>query len=194
MMKKNILMVAFGIAMMLLSSCGSSKGAAEETKGRVRRTVDPVYRLAKEEGANLRAASSAISSLEDVALENAENAAVTLLASRIESSIIGVRERFNKSNQVDTRNLTEQQVTNYLQTYVAQKLSYKVIGEPSIYDNPDGTITAYVCVELTTPTEKILEDAYDKLTQDEILQTEFDKKKFVEENKEELKKLRDKTL
>ena len=70
-------------------------------------------------------------------------------------------------------------------------IEYNLNGDP-IYDNTDKTITAYVCVELTTPTDKILEDAYDKLTQDEILQTEFDKKKFVEENKEELKKLRDK--
>lgn len=192
-MKKKLLLMAFSVAIMLMSSCGSSKQVAsvsESNAGRTRRTVDPTYTLAKQEGTNLRAASSATSSLEDVALENAENAAVTLLASRLESAIIGVRERFNKTNQLDKKNLTEQQVTNYMQTFVAQKLSYKIIGEPSIYDNPDGTITTYVCVELTTPTDKILEDAYDKLTEDEILHTEFDKQRFVKENKEELDKLK----
>lgn len=204
-MKKNFLVMAFGMVVMLMISCGggTTKSVAESdyyrnpkkdapAATRVRRTVDPTYTLAKQEGANLRAASSATSALEDVALENAENAAVTLLASRLESAIIGVRERFNKTNQAQTKNFTEQQVQNYMKTYVAQKLSYKVIGEPSIYDNVDKTVTAYVCVELTTPTQKILEDAYDKMTQDEILQTELDKKQFVEENKEELKKLQNK--
>ncbi|MBR0038348.1 MAG: hypothetical protein IJP70_12030 [Bacteroidales bacterium] len=172
-------------------SCGSKK-AAVDTAGRVRRTVDPTYQLAQKEGKNLRAASSATSSLEDVALENAENAAVALLAGRIQSAIIGVRDRYNKTNQIDNRGLTEQEVQNHVKTYISQVLSYKVIGEPSIYDNPDKTITAYVCIELTQTTDKLLDDAYNRLTQDEILQTDFDRQKFIEENKEELKKLQGK--
>lgn len=202
-MKKGIIL-AMGIAAILLTSCGASRKAEnggdynpkKESSAvkRVRRTVDPTYKLAREEGENLRAASSAISTLEDVALENAENAAVSLLAGRIESAIIGVRERFNKTNQVGNRTLTSQQVQNYMKTLVAQKLSYKVIGEPSIYDNDDQdrTITAYICIELTTSTKEILGDAYDKMVKDGVLQTEIDKNQFVKENEEELKKLREK--
>ncbi len=203
-MNTNKIFMCLGLAAIMMEGCGTTKTVVapattnttprQETPAptRVRRDVDPVYTLAKQEGANLRAASSATAFMEDVALENAENAAASLIASRLESAIIAVRERFNKTNQVNYKSLTEQQVQNYTKTFVSQKISYKVIGEPSVYDNPDRSITAYVCVELRTPTKQILEDAFDKMTEDEVLKTEFDKKRFVDENMEELKKLQNK--
>lgn len=156
---------------------------------RQRRTVDPMYTLAKQEGDRLRSAQSATSHLEDVALDNAENAAAQALASRLETAIMGVRDRYNRTSQVNNQVLTEQDAQNHIKSYFAQKISYVVIGEPSIYDNPNGTITAYVCVEMKTKTEDVLSEAYDNLTREGVIAVEYDKKKFVEENKEELKKL-----
>lgn len=199
-MKKFFLFAAAAAATIMLASCGSTKqvvyGDVDNVEyapeGRTRRSVDPTYTLAKNEGAYLRAAQSATSFLEDVALENAEAAAAQALASRIETAIYGVRERFNKNNQLNAKIHTEQAVKNYIKSTVSQVISYKVIGEPSIYDNPDNSITAYVCVELITDTETLLNKTYDTLTQDEMLSTEFERTKFVEENKEELKKLQGK--
>ena len=156
---------------------------------RQRRAVDPTYTLAKQEGTNLRAAQSATSHLEDVAMENAESAAAQLLASRLETAIMGIRERYNQNTQVNNKTMTEQNAQNLVKNYFAQKIRYTIVGEPSIYDNPDGTITVYVCVELNTKTEDLLSEAYDTLTREDVIAVEYDKKKFIEDNKEELKKL-----
>lgn len=190
-----------------LCSCGGSKKVANSdyynnpqgyvqsgqqqtvNQTRQRRTVDPMYTLAKQEGDRLRSAQSATSHLEDVALDNAENAAAQALASRLETAIMGVRDRYNRTSQVNNQVLTEQDAQNHIKSYFAQKISYVVIGEPSIYDNPNGTITAYVCVEMKTKTEDVLSEAYDNLTREGVIAVEYDKKKFIEENKEELKKL-----
>lgn len=209
-MKKFSFLAAVAFA-ALLCSCGGSKQMAnagyynnpypqqqqyvsqqqQQSVGqtRQRRTVDPMYTLAKQEGDRLRSAQSATSHLEDVALDNAENAAAQALASRLETAIMGVRDRYNRTSQVNNQVLTEQDAQNHIKSYFAQKISYVVIGEPSIYDNPNGTITAYVCVEMKTKTEDVLSEAYDNLTREGVIAVEYDKKKFVEENKEELKKL-----
>lgn len=206
----------FAVSVVLactLSSCGGSKQMANAGyynnpypqqqqyvpqqqqqpigQTRQRRTVDPMLTLAKQEGERMRAAQSATAYLEDVALENAESAAAQLLASRLETAVVGVRERYNKNTQVNTKTMTEQDAQNHIKSYFAQKISYTVIGEPSIYDNPDGTITAYVCVEMRDRTEELLGEAYDNLSRDEVIAVEFDKKKFVEENQNELKKLQE---
>lgn len=202
-MKKINLLVSL-VLVVLLSSCGGSKQVADagyynnpqgyvkpQQQTRQRRTVDPTYTLAKQEGERMRAAQSATAYLEDVALENAESAAAQALAARLETAVVGVRDRYNKNTQVKKKTKTEQEAQNSIKNYFAQKISYTVIGEPSIYDNPDGTITAYVCVELRDRTEDLLSKAYDELSRDEVIAVEFDKKKFIEENKEELKKLQE---
>ena len=202
-MKKFSILVAV-VSMSLFSSCGSNKQVVNAdyynnpqgvmqsgTQSRQRREVDPTYTLAKQEGDRMRAAQSATSHLEDVALENAENAAAQALASRLETAIIGVRERYNKNTQVNNKTMTEQNAENIIKSYFAQKISYVVIGEPSLYDNPDGTITAYVCVEMKTKTEDVLSETYDDLTREGVLAVDFDKKQFIEENKSELKKLQE---
>ena len=190
-----------------LCSCGGSKKVANSdyynnpqgyvqsgqqqtvNQTRQRRTVDPMYTLAKQEGERMRATQSATSHLEDVALDNAESAAAQALASRLETAIMGVRDRYNRTTQVNNQVMTEQDAQNHVKSYFAQKISYVVIGEPSIYDNSNGTITAYVCVEMKTKTEDVLSEAYDNLTREGVIAVEYDKKKFIEENKEELKKL-----
>lgn len=201
-MKKINFLVATALV-ALLSSCGGSKQVADagyynnpqgnmQQPQRQRRTVDPTYTLAAQESDKMRAAQSATAYLEDVALENAEVAAAQALAARLETAVIGVRDRYNKNNQVNAKAMTEQDVQNSVKSYFAQRVSYTVIGEPSIYDNPDGTITAYVCVEMKDRTEAVLGKAYDTLSREEIIAVEFDKNKFIEENKEELKKLQEK--
>lgn len=192
--KQFVFVSLLGLLIPFMASCGSSKNMQDQNEtsvpGRTRRTVDPTYKLAAQETDKLRAAQSATSYLEDIALENAEAAAVTALASRLESAITGVRERFNRTSQINEKTMTKQDINNEIKTFISQRVQYKVIGEPSIYDNADKSITVYVCVELCEKTEKILEEAYDALTRDEIISIEYDKKKFIEDNKKELERLK----
>lgn len=207
MKKKNLVTAALSVMLLALTSCGGSKAVAQDdNRGinpkkesaaatRVRRTIDPTYKLAKEEKDRLRAAQSATSYLEDVAMENAENAAVQAIASRLETAVVGIRERYNSNKQANAKVLTYQEVQNHLKSYIAQKLSYRVVGEPSVYDNTDKTVTVYVCVELKATTQEILENLYDKMEEEDIMEKgAVDKQKFIEENKEELEKLKNKVL
>lgn len=204
----------FGLLIFSMFSCGSSKNSQNEmmmqmmqqmmqqqlqnqqqnqqqnvSQGPKLRESNPVYKLAAQESDKLRAAQSATSYLEDVALENAENAAVIALASRLETAIAGVRERYNRSSQSNGKTMTSQDANNEIKSYISRKLSYVVIGEPAVYDNPDKTITVFVCVEMREKTEKVLEEAYESLTREGVIAIEYDKKRFIEDNKEELKKL-----
>lgn len=197
-MSKSFKFMVMGIIFIMLTACGSTKQtlpyyerATEQgsVKGSTLRESNPVLRLAKEQGNSLRAAQSSTARIEDVALENAENAAAQALASRLESAIYGIRERFNQNNQIDDKNLTEEQTRNLIRTKIKQSISYKVIGEPAIYDNSDGTVTIWVCVELTKPTEQILNDAYKSLTDDEIIKMNYDRDQFVKDVKDELDQL-----
>lgn len=79
-----------------------------------------------------------------------------------------------------------------MENAVSQKVSTKLIGVPEVYDASDGSVQVYVCVELQKPTNEVLGEVYDQLTKDEILGTDYDKMKFIEDNKERLKELRDK--
>ena len=57
----------------------------------------------------------------------------------------------------------------------------------------DATVQVYVCVELQKPTDQVLGEIYDQLTQDEILGTDYDKQKFIQDNKDRLQELREKS-
>ena len=183
-------------SIMLFASCGSSKSKLEsytryDGEGGMQKSVlresNPVLRLANDKNAlSLRAAQSARSMLEDVALENAENAAVQTLASRIESAVEGVRERFNETNQIDSKTMTQQQVRNLITTKINQKISYRVVGEPAIYDNTDGSVTVWVCVELVKPTDNFLSDLYDDLTKDDIISIDYRRDKFAQDMKDQI--------
>lgn len=196
-MKVKVFFFALFSAIMFVS-CGSSKAQLEsytryDGDGRQQKSVlresNPVLRLVNDKNAtSLRAAQSSRSMLEDVALENAENAAVQALASRIESAVEGVRERFNENNQIDNKTLTEQQIRNLITTKIKQRVSYNIVGEPAIYDNTDGSVTVWICVELSKPTDKFLSDLYDDLTKDDVIGIDYRRDKFIQDIKEGMRK------
>ena len=104
-MKKTFFAVSCVLA-FTLCSCGGSKQVAnagyynnpypqqqQQSATRQRRTVDPTYTLAKQEGDRMRAAQSATSHLEDVELENAESAVKKIVA--LHHPLRSARSKFN---------------------------------------------------------------------------------------------------
>jgi low affinity Fe/Cu permease len=59
-----------------------------------------------------------------------------------------------------------------------------------VYDLSDGTVSVYVCVELVKPTDEVIGDVYDELTRDEVIGIDYDKQKFIKDNRERLEELR----
>ena len=114
------------------------------------------------------------------------------LANYLEASIVSLTKEYHKKAQVNAKKYSETNFERYVETEVAQTVSTRMIGTPEIYDASDATVQVYVCVELQKPTDQVLGDIYDQLTQDEILGTDYDKMKFIQDNKDRLQELREK--
>lgn len=189
----------------MLSSCGSSKKAAadnyynnprksgttaqpEETK----RETKEVDRLVAAETTNMRAVGIGNDFEEKYARREALRDGQATLASYLETVIVGLTNEYHKKATANQKKFSETNLEEYVETSVAQKISTKMIGVPEVYDLSDGTVRVYICVELSKPTDKVLGDIYDQMTSDEVIGTDYDKQKFIEDNKDRLRELREK--
>lgn len=200
-MKKTIIFSALCLAALMLGSCGSSKKAAADNyysnpKGTVaqptlkKREVREVDKLAAAETNKMRAVGIGNDYDEKEARREAIQDAQSILAGYLETCIVSLTEEYHKKAQVTSKKYSETNLERYVEAAVAQKVSSHMIGTPEVYDASDGTVQVYVCVELQKTTEQVLGDMYDQLTEDEILGTDYDKMKFIQDNKERLQELR----
>ncbi|MDR1226066.1 MAG: hypothetical protein LBK47_04115 [Prevotellaceae bacterium] len=187
-MKRNVTVaMGFALCALCITSCGGSKvtQVTNQTK-RTQRVTDECITLSEQESSHLRAYGTATAFNENVAVENAEFDAATKLAQRMEFAVEGVRSRYNQTANKGLARAEEQIQKNRLTQYIAQSVKgYKVI-KTSMWDRADGGIDAYVCVEMTAPTDNLAGNVYDSLRRDDILGIEFDRAKFIEETKEGL--------
>ncbi len=181
-MKKFQLITATLVTLVLVS-CGSSQ--KNVASGEYYET--PFATMARQENGSLRSVGSARSFIEDVAAENAESNALSQLASRLATAVTINRDRYDKNTQGNTKVATEQEIQNHVVQFVDNlHLSYNVIGGPKFRKESDGSITAYVCIELTKNVESIAGQLYDTLTREEILSIDYDREKFINEYKNDL--------
>lgn len=202
-MKKKIIIPALCFAALMLGSCGSSKKATadnyysnpkEKTAQPTlkKREVREVDKLAAAETNKMRAVGIGNDFDEKEARREAIQDAQNTLAGYLESCIVSLTQEYHKKAQANAKKYSETNLERYVETAVSQKVSSKMIGTPEVYDASDGTVQVYVCVELQKPTDNVLGEMYDQLTQDEILGTDYDKMKFIQDNKDRLQELRDK--
>ena len=206
-MKKTMLFLMFSVTMMLISSCGSSKKATADnyysnpqrqegfkkiTEGPKRETKE-IEKIAAAEIDNLRAVGIGNDTEEKYAKREAIRDAYNTLAGFLETAVINLAKEYHKRATVDSKKYSETNLEEYVETSVAQKIGKNhLIGLPETYEMSDGTVNVYVCIELDNTKEQVLGDLYDQLTKDEILGTDYDKQKFIQDNKDELDKLRKK--
>lgn len=195
------------LAALLSTSCGSSKKAAADNyyvdpnpkkEGMLKqptekkRDLKEVEKLAATESANMRAVGIG----NDFDLKYARREAIrdgqNTLAGFLETTIINLTKEYHKKATANTKKFSETNLEEYVETSVAQTISTRVVGTPETYDLSDGSIRVYVCVELSTPTKDVLSNVYDQMSQDEILGTDYDKTKFIEDNMNQLDQLREK--
>lgn len=198
-MKKNVMLIALGAIVVLMSACGSSKKVSDDyydapTKKitEKKREVREVDRLAAEKTDRLRAVGTGNDMDEKYARREALRDGQTILAGYLETAIIELTNEHHKKAQANDKKFSETSLDDYVETSVAQKISTKMVGLPEVYDKSDGTVSVYVCVELTTTTEQVLGELHDQMTRDEVLAADYDKQKFIEDNKKRLEELREK--
>lgn len=205
-MAKKIILPAFCLMALVFSSCGSSrKGAADNyyvnpnPKKEIpaaqptlkKRDVKEVDKLAAAETDKLRAVGLGNDYEEKEARREALRDAQNTLAGYLETCIVNLTQEYHKKATVNTKKYAETNLESYVETAVSQKVSTRMIGVPEVYDAADGTVQVYVCVELQKPTDQVLGEVYDQLTKDEILGTDYDKMKFIQDNKDRIQELRD---
>ncbi len=197
-MKKSILTLTLGAIVVLMGACGSKKSGDDyyNDPGRKltekKREVREVDKLAAEEKDRMRAVGLGNDADEKYARREALRDGQTILAGYLETAIVAVTTEYHKKATANAKKFSESNLEEYVETNVAQKVGTKMVGVPDIYDKSDGTVSVYVCVELTKTTDQLLEQMYDQMTEDEVLGTDYDKQKFIEENKKRLEELREK--
>lgn len=198
-MTKNVFVSALCFMALMLASCGSSKKTTADNyysktaqPTLKKREVREVDKLAAAETDKMRAVGIGNDFEEKDARKEAIRDAQNTLAGYLETSIINITQEYHKKSTANGKKFSETNLESYIESTVAQKVSTKMIGLPEVYDASDATVQVYVCVELQKPTEKVLGEIYDQLTKDEILGIDYDKMKFIQDNKERIQELREK--
>lgn len=203
-MKKTSIL-ALGAIVALLSACGSSKNASSDyynnpsRKARVapelkeeKREVREVDKLAAKETDKMRAVGIGNDVDEKYARREAIRDGQATLAGYLETAIVALTTEYHKKAGTNAKKFSEANIEEMVEMAVAQKVTSRMIGVPEVYDVSDGTVSVYVCVELSTPTEKVLEEVYDGLSRDGVIGTDYDKQKFIQDNNARINELREK--
>lgn len=201
-MTKKIFAYALSL-MLMLGSCGSQKKVAannyySEPQAPVsqptlkKREIREVDKLVAKETDKMRAVGLGNDYDEKEARKEALRDGQATLAGYLETAIVSLTQDYHKKASANNKKFSESETEVFVETAVSQKVSTRIVGVPEIYDAADGTVQVYVCVELQKPTNEIIGEVYDQLTKDEILGADYDKMKFIQDNKDRLQELRDK--
>ena len=203
-MTKTNFALALWLMALVFASCGSNKKATADNyySDSVQRTAQPtlkkrevreVDKLAAAETDKMRAVGLGNDFDEKEARREALMDAKSTLAGYLETTVVSLIQEYHKKAQVNAKKYSETNIERFVEATVSQKVSTKMIGTPEVYDASDASVQVYVCVELQKPTDQVLGEIYEQLTQDEILGTDYDKMKFIQDNKERLQELREKS-
>lgn len=202
-MTKKIFAYALSL-MLMLGSCGSQKKVAannyySEPQAPVsqptlkKREIHEVDKLVAKETDKMRAVGLGNDYDEKEARNEAIRDAKATLAGFLETAIVGLTQDYHKKATANGKKYSESNLQGLIETAISQNIkNTRIVGVPEVYDAADGTVQVYVCVELQKPTNEIIGDVYDELTKDDVLGTDYDKMKFIQDNKDRLQELREK--
>lgn len=150
-----------------------------------KRQDDECITLANTQSDALRAYGEGSSYIENIALSNAEADAVTRLVGQLKTAVLGARETYANSNQLNQKKMDEQRVEGLIKQFIAGSSGYRII-KTSIYDVNDGTIKCYVCIEQRMSKNEMSQKLTNYLSNEDVLGIEFDKERFANSIKDEL--------
>ena len=191
-MKTNKLtsMVFAGAMLFFVVGCGSSKKVATipATVGMTKVSVPlsgTEYQTNKE---YFRAKSSGKSPDMATAKKIALNNAKTEIAGLIQSTIKSVTDNYTNQRSIANAQDFENKFENLSREVVSQKLSdITIIGE-EVFKDQMGTVEYWVAIAISK--ETILNGITSKISQDQKLQIDYDKKKYEETFNAEMEKMK----
>lgn len=111
------------------------------------------------------------------------------IAGYIERAIIEITDDYHNRTTNNQLKVSKSKLEEFVRTTLAQKISTTPIGLPEVYDLSDGTVRVYVCAELNTETSKIVEETYDEMVKEKIIEVDNDKDKFLNSIMNEIDRL-----
>lgn len=160
-----------------------------------KREVDECILLANTEDANkYRAYGTATSYQESYALQNAEANAVTAMVQRMQTAVEGARQFYNKDANINAKKMTEGDAQGIITQYIAGLCkNYRVI-KTNLYDLSDGSVQCYVCIEMRSTKEELLDTVENALSKDELISIDYDKERFMNSIKQGLEDYKNKQM
>jgi hypothetical protein len=187
MKSKNLIIPSLMIAMVLSATSCKTPQNIEKTTGAVEISVpfsdskyktDKDYFRAKNIGKSIDLATS-----KKIALQNAKSE----LAGNIQSIMKAVTDQYTNSSKVDDKENFENKFEELSRDVVNQTLSDVRIMDEKIFKETDGKYSYWVAIE--TSKQSILEGVTAKVSKNEKLQLDYDKKKFEEVFNSEMEKM-----
>ena len=187
MKSQNLIIPSLMIAMVLSTTSCKTPQNIEKTTGAVEISVpfsdskyktDKDYFRAKNIGKSIDLATS-----KKIALQNAKSE----LAGNIQSIMKAVTDQYTNSSKVDDKENFENKFEELSRDVVNQTLSDVRIMDEKIFKETDGKYSYWVAIE--TPKQSILEGVTAKISKNEKLQLDYDKKKFEEIFNSEMEKM-----
>lgn len=181
---KTLAIILFAI---LINSCASKKNTnGSDSKDVVIELPCSGYEYETTKGV-FRASQSALSTNLSLSREKALLSAKRTLASMIGSTVKAVTDRYAQDRTIGANSEFSEKFENLTREVVDQKLQgVKKICEIT-KQKPDGRYNTFVAIELNT--EDMFEGLESKLSKNEKLRQDYDKKKFEEIFNKEMSKL-----
>ena len=187
MKSKKSIIPSLMIAMVLSTTSCKTPQNIEKTTGAVEISVpfsdskyktDKDYFRAKNIGKSIDLATS-----KKIALQNAKSE----IAGNIQSIMKAVTDQYTNSSKVDDKENFENKFEELSRDVVNQTLSDVRIMDEKIFKETDGKYSYWVAIE--TSKQSILEGVTAKVSKNEKLQLDYDKKKFEEIFNSEMEKM-----
>jgi hypothetical protein len=168
---------------LTITSCKSKKSVQ---KGSTEVTVPLAGKEYQSDKEYFRASQSGkspdLATAKKIALQNAK----TELAGNIQSTIKAVTDNYTNQRSVGDKQAYENKFEEMARSVVNQTLNdVKIIGEKT-FKEKDNKFTYYVAIEMSK--EPIIKDLADRISKDQQLQLDFDKKQFLKVFDEEMDK------
>jgi hypothetical protein len=192
-MSKKILKVSSmflfaGALVMIMPSCKSSKNVGKAVSEGMTEITVPLSSKEYQSTKELFRAKSVgkspdIATAKKIALNNAK----AELAGLITTTIKSVTHNYTNQRSVTDAQDFENKFENLTKEIVAQQMSNVAIIGEKVFKDKTGTVEYWVAIEMST--SSVLDGLTNKVSQNQKLQIDYDKKKFEEATKEEFEKM-----
>jgi hypothetical protein len=188
-MKKSLYFAVVAIIATLSTGCfatSANSSTVSATKGDTEISLPlsgPEYRSNKDYWRSVQMGTSPnMAMAKKVAMQNARQE----LASTIESEVKSMMESYGRNVDIDAQSKYESIYEELTRTVVNQKLAGVEVIEEKIFKTEAGAYNYYVCMQVSK--REVEEEIVKELSNDQILNTEFERERFRKAFNEEFDK------